>query len=337
MKGQLLACILAIEAVLAEGTYPATLKILLEGNEEFGPSPVGEFIRAHQELLRCDYCFSPDAGMIGEGSPTITYGMRGRSNCVVRVSGPSRDVHDGVFGGVVLNPIHVLGQLIAGLHDSDGRVAIPGFYDKVRAISDTEKKDLARLPKDDGYFLENSGVPSLWGETEYPSVERTSTRPSLNILQVRAGGPSSAIPSFAEAEVTARLVPDQDPAEMGEQLARYVRAKAPAAVTCDVRFLSGYRPVLISRTSPGIVALGRALEETWGRKPLFDRSGAGIPVVARLQDILGVDSVLTGFSLPADNIHGPNESVHLPTLRRGAEAMVRFLLQLSESPPGPLT
>jgi len=337
MKGQLIACILAMEAVLAGGTYPATLKILLEGNEEFGPSPVGEFIRAHQELLGCDFCFSADAGMIGEGSPTITYGMRGRCNCVIRVSGPSRDVHDGVFGGVILNPIHVLSQLIAGLHDSDGRVAIPGFYDKVRPIEDAEREELARLPKDDEYFRDNSGAPGLWGEAGYPSVERTSTRPSLNILQVRAGGPSSAIPSFAEADVTARLVPDQDPAEIGGQISRYVKASTPAAVTCDVRFLSGYRPVLTSRTSAGILALSRALEETWGKKPLFDRSGAGIPVVARLQDTLGVDSVLTGFSLPADNIHGPNESVHLPTLRRGAEAMVRFLLQLSESPPGPLT
>jgi acetylornithine deacetylase/succinyl-diaminopimelate desuccinylase-like protein len=332
MKGQLIACILAVEAVLAEGTYPATLKILLEGNEEFGPSPVGEFIRAHQELLRCDFCFSPDAGMIGEGSPTITYGMRGRSNCVIRVSGPSRDVHDGVFGGVILNPIHVLGQLIAGLHDSDGRVAIPGFYDKVRAVSDTEKEDLARLPKDDSYFLENSGAPGLWGDEGYPAVERAASRPSLNVLQVRAGGPSSAIPSFAEADVTARLVPDQDPAETGEQLDRYVKARTPWAVTSEVRFVGGYRPTLMSRTSPGIVALSRALEETWGRRPLFDRSGAGIPVVARLQDLLGVDSVLTGFSLPSDNIHGPNESVHLPTLRRGAEAMVRFLMAIAEGP-----
>jgi acetylornithine deacetylase/succinyl-diaminopimelate desuccinylase-like protein len=144
--------------------------------------------------------------------------------------------------------------------------------------------------------------------------------------------PSSAIPSFAEADVTARLVPDQDPREFAEQLAGHVRAKAPPAVACEARFVSGYRPVLTSRTSPGIVALGRALEETWGTKPLFDRSGAGIPVVARLQDTLGVDSVLTGFGLPADNIHGPNESVHLPTLRRGAEAMARFFLHLAAGP-----
>ncbi len=329
MKGQLIACILAMEAILAEGAYPATLKVMLEGNEEFGPSPVGEFIRSHQELLRCDFCFSADAGMIGEGSPTITYGMRGRSNCVIRVSGPPRDVHDGVLGGVVLNPIHALSQLIAGFHDSDGRVAIPGFYDRVREIGDAEREELARLPKNDGYFLENSGALGLWGEAGYPSVERASTRPALNTLRVQAGGPSSAIPSFAEADLTARLVPDQDPEEFGEQLARYVRARSPASVTCDVRFVSGYRPTLTSRTSPGVVALGRALEETWGTKPLFDRSGAGIPVVAKLQDILGVDSVLTGFGLPADNIHGPNESVHLPTLRRGAEAMVRFFLQLA--------
>jgi acetylornithine deacetylase/succinyl-diaminopimelate desuccinylase-like protein len=334
MKGQIVACIAAAEAVLAAGPYPVTLKFLFEGNEESGPSPVGDFIREHKGLLRCDFCFSADAGMIGEQLPTITFGLRGRSNCVIQVSGPGDDVHDGVFGGVVLNPIHVLSELIAGLHDREGRVLIPGFYDRVREIGEDERAELARLPKDDAHFLEHSRAPILWGEKGYPAVERATTRPSLNILQVRAGGPSSAIPSTAEADVTARLVPDQDPAEFHEQLSRYVKSNTPEAVRSEVRFVGGYRPTLTSRTSPGVVALSGALETTWGTRPLFDRIGAGIPVVAKLQDILGVDSVLTGFGLPADNLHGPNESVHLPTLRRGIEALVRFFFNLAGMPPG---
>ena len=334
MKGQIVACLLAVEAVLAAGPYPVTLKFLFEGNEEFGPSPVGDFIRGQKDLLQCDFCFSADAGMIGVRSPTIVYGLRGRSNCVIRVSGPADDVHDGVFGGVILNPIHVLSKMIAGFHDADGRVAIPGFYDKVREIREDERAELARLPKNDAYYLKNSGAPALWGERGYPAVERAATRPSLNILQVRAGGSSSAIPSSAEADVTARLVPDQDPTEFHEQLTRYVEANTPEAVTSEVRLVGGYRPTLTDRSSPAVVALSRALEETWGTRPLFDRIGAGIPVVGKLQDLLGVDSVLTGFSLPEDNIHGPNESVHLPTLRRGVDALVRFLLHIAEQQSG---
>jgi acetylornithine deacetylase/succinyl-diaminopimelate desuccinylase-like protein len=330
MKGQLIACFAAIAAVQAAGPCPVGLKVLLEGNEESGPSPLGDFIRDHKGLLRCDFCFSADAGMIGERMPTIVYGLRGRSNCVIRVAGPAVDVHDGVFGGVILNPIHVLSQLIAGLHDPAGRVAIPGFYDKVQEIGEDERAELARLPKGDAHYLEHSGAPALWGERGFPAIERATTRPSLNILNVRAGGPSSAIPSSAEADVTARLVPDQDPKDFYEQLTRYVEANTPQAVTSEVRYVGGYRPTLTSRSSPGIRALSEALEETWGTRPLFDRIGAGIPVVSRLPDLLGVDSVLTGFSLPEDNIHGPNESVHLPTLQRGVEALVRFLFNLAD-------
>jgi acetylornithine deacetylase/succinyl-diaminopimelate desuccinylase-like protein len=219
--------------------------------------------------------------------------------------------------------------MIAGLHDAEGRVAVPGFYDRVRAIDDEERAELARLPKDDGYFLRITGAPVLWGEHGFPAVERASTRPALNALEVRAGGPSSAIPSSAEADITARLVPDQDPEEFSRQLSRFVEQRTPQAVNSEVRYRSGYRPVLTSRDSPGILALSRALEETWGAAPLFDRIGAGIPVVGKLQDTLGVDSVLTGFALPEDNLHGPNESVHLPTLRRGVEAMVRFFFNLA--------
>lgn len=329
MKGQLIACILAVESVLLQNDFPLTLKLLIEGNEESGPSPVERFVREHPELLSCDFCFSPDAGMIGEDAPTITYGLRGRSNCLIRVSGPARDVHDGELGGVILNPTHVLSRLIDGLHDSSGRVSLPGFYDKVRLIDEDERGELARLPKDDVYFLRVSGAPALWGEEGFPAVERAATRPSLNVLQIRAGGPSSAIPSLVEAEATARLVPDQDPAEVFEQLRRYVQENTPTEATAEVVYKGGYRPTLTSRTSPGVLALRRALEETWGVEPLFDRIGGGIPIVGKLQDILGVDSVLTGFALPDDGIHGPNESVHLPTLRRGVEAMVRFFFRLA--------
>ena len=333
MKGQLLACLAAVEAVQAAGDYPLTLKFLLEGNEEFGPSPVGDFVVEHQDRLASDFCFCADAGMIGEELPTIVYGLRGRSNCILRVSGPVREVHDGVFGGVIRNPNHVLSEMIAGFHDGDGRVAIPGFYDRVREIDEAERAELSRLPLDEAHFLEHSGAPRLWGERGYSAGERAATRPSLNVLRLRAGGPSSAIPSSVEADVSARLVPDQDPVEFHRQLSLYVEAHTPREVTSEVRYDGGYLPTLTNRNSPGVVALSRALEATWGKRPLFARDGGGIPIVARLQQHLGVDSVLTGFSLPGDNIHGPNESIHLPTLRKGIEALVRFLWLLAEKAP----
>jgi acetylornithine deacetylase/succinyl-diaminopimelate desuccinylase-like protein len=212
-------------------------------------------------------------------------------------------------------------------------VAIPGFYDRVREIDEAERAELSRLPLDEAHFLEHSGAPRLWGERGYSAGERAATRPSLNVLRLRAGGPSSAIPSSVEADVSARLVPDQDPAEFHRQLSLYVEAHTPREVTSEVRYDGGYRPTLTNRNSPGVVALSRALEATWGKRPLFARDGGGIPIVARLQQYLGVDSVLTGFSLPGDNIHGPNESIHLPTLRKGIEALVRFLWLLAEKAP----
>jgi acetylornithine deacetylase/succinyl-diaminopimelate desuccinylase-like protein len=330
MKAQLLACIEAVEAAGLGETPPINAKFLIEGNEETGPGEVIRFIKANSELLQCDFSLNCDAGMLGPLQPTIVYGLRGRMGCRISVTGPSQVVHEGSFGGTIGNPIHVLSELIAGLHDTEGRISLPGFYDSVTPLSDEERSALAKLPLDDQFYLDSSGVPELWGDKSYQPIERVGARPSLNVMRIRAGDEeASGIPAQAEALVSIRLVPHQLPLVVFEQLSRYVRDNSPSHVTCRVDYLGGAVPCLVDRSSPAVEAIAGALEDTWRVKPLFNRIGGTIPVVASLQEQLGVESVLTGFGLPGDGIHGPNERVHLPTLKRGIEALIRFFNRLS--------
>lgn len=331
MKAQLLACITAVEAAALSGSIPINIKFLIEGNEEFGSGEVARFIADHKESLECDFCLNCDAGMVGPHQPSIVYGLRGRATSRIIVIGASKNVHDGEYGGVIRNPTHALSELIAGLHDAHGHIKLPGFYDRVSALAKDEQTELARLPLDSEFFLSSSGATELWGEKPYQPIERVGARPALNVMFLRAGvEKSSIIPAQAEAVVSIRLVPNQDFKDTFEQLSRYVRDNSPSEVTCEVEHLGGYAPSLVDRSSPWVKAMTLALEEVWGEKPLFNRVGGGIPVVGHLQEKLGVESVLTGFGLPNDNIHGPNERVHLPTLKRGIEALVRFFYKLSD-------
>lgn len=329
MKGQILACVSALEAVMEGGACPPTVKFLIEGEEEIGSPHLGDFINSHRDMLACEFCLNPDAGMLGPDCPTIVWGLRGMVSCVLRVKGPAKDLHSGGFGGVVHNPVHALCALIGGLHDAEGRVALPGYYEKVRALAAEERAELAGLPLDELSFLKESGVRELWGEPGYTALERTAVRPALDVVQIRGGGPKSAIPAEAEALVTMRLVPDQDPAEARDQLVSYLEREAPRTVSWELEECQGFPPSLVGRSTRGVEALARALEAVWGRRPAFHRGGGSIPVVGTLQEVLGVDSVLTGFSLPGDSVHGPNEKLHLPTWERGVAALVRFFCDLA--------
>jgi acetylornithine deacetylase/succinyl-diaminopimelate desuccinylase-like protein len=335
MKGQTLAEIFAVSSWLCgAGSLPINVKFLVEGEEEIGSRHLRKFIQSHAELLSCDAAFNGDAGMVTPDLPSITYGLRGGLRVEVTVSGPTHDVHSGTFGGTLHNPAQALIELIAEMHDAQGRVTLPGFYDRVCQLEADERAGLARLPMDETFFLSQSGAPALWGEPEYTPLERTTTRPTLEVLSFHAGlageGVLNIVPAQATAALSMRLVPDQEPEECYQSLITYLKTHSPTTVRWEARRLNtGGRASLLDRHNPFVKALRQALEETWGVRPAFIRIGGGIPVVAQLQEELGIPSILTGFGLPDDHIHGPNEKLHLPTWKKGIEAVIRFLEQAS--------
>jgi acetylornithine deacetylase/succinyl-diaminopimelate desuccinylase-like protein len=331
-KGPMIACVAAVEAVLASGTMPVNVRFLFEGEEEIGSVHFRAFLEGHRELCACDLALNTDVGMLEEHSPTIYYGLRGLYRARLRVRGPSRDLHSGGYGGVVENPIHVLSELVAGMHDGDGRITLPGFYDSVRPMSSEERREMASLPRDDAAYLRDSGAPALWGEPGYIAAEREGARPALDIIHTFAGSEKASIPAEAEAIVTVRLVPDQAPDEVHAQLTRYLGDRAPATVRWEIGDSSGSPAFLADRNAPGVRAMARAMRSVWERDPVFYRSGGSIAAVGSIREVLGVDSVLTGFSLPGDRVHGPNERLHIPTWERGIDAVIRFLFCLSEEP-----
>jgi acetylornithine deacetylase/succinyl-diaminopimelate desuccinylase-like protein len=225
---------------------------------------------------------------------------------------------------VIQNPIHVLSRLIADLHDQHGRITLPGFYDKVRKIDEEEHAELARLPFDDVFILEQSGAPALWGEPEYIPAERIGARPAMDVLHFSGGQPKGAIPATASAMFSFRLVPDQDPDEVHQQFRQYLVNHVPPTVKWDLQFITSIHGIIIDRKSPEVLAMKNALETVFEKEPIFQRVGGGIGAVSMFKNVLGINSVLTGFSLSDDNFHGPNEKLHLPTWRKGMAALVHY-------------
>lgn len=332
MKGQVMAALSALESVVRTGKLPVNVKFLLEGEEEIGSPSLGKWIVEHRDLLKSDFCLNPDAGMMGKDYPTITYGLRGLAYFELRVYGPAHDLHSGLAGGMVHNPAQALAELIAAMHDADGRILLPGFYDKVRTLSAEEHVDFARLPETEADLLAMTGVPALWGEPEYTPLERTGARPTLEINGMLSGftgkGQKTVLPAWAMAKISCRLVPDQDPNEVHEQLKRFLSEKAPKTIRWELEKFSG-EPASISKLDqPAVKALEAALKTVWGVQPFFRREGGSIPVVGQMQTILGIESVLTGFGLPDDNLHAPNEKMHVPTWYRGIDALIHFIFNL---------
>jgi acetylornithine deacetylase/succinyl-diaminopimelate desuccinylase-like protein len=328
MKGQIVASLKAVEALLRAAELPVNVKFMLEGEEEVGSPNLEEFMRQHIDLLACDIVLNPDTGMMGADIPTITYGLRGMAYFQIDVFGPSGDLHSGLFGGAVHNPAVVLCELIAGMHDQHGRITLPGFYDKVRELSPEERAELARLPLGEEFYLQTSGAPALYGEEGYTTGERIGARPTLDVNGFLSGftgeGSKTVLPAHAMAKVSMRLVPDQEPQEVHQQLLRYLEDNAPNTVRWEVQVMAGAYPSMADRSTPSVQALSQALETTWGTRPLFKREGGTVPVVAYFQKLLGVESVCTGFGLPDDNLHAPNERFHLPTYYKGIESLIHF-------------
>jgi len=332
MKGQIIATISAVDAILQTGDLPVNIKFLIEGEEEIGGSYLGTFIKENKELLACDFFLNPDTGMLGPDSPSITYALRGISYFELRVQGAKQDLHSGTYGGAVHNPAQVMTDLLSGLHDDKGRVTLPGFYDKVQPLEDEEREELSRLPTTEEFFINQAGVKKLWGEEGYTAVERTGARPTLEINGLYSGfigeGQKTVLPAYAMAKVSTRLVPDQDPNEIVDMFKAYLEKNAPETVTWELDKLAADFPSISDRKSPWITAYVKAAETVWGSRPLFDRSGGSVPVVVHIQQNLGVDSVNIGFGIPGGNLHGPNENIHLPTFYKGVEALVHFFFNL---------
>ncbi len=335
MKGQAHAFLKALEALTKNGELPLNVKVIVEGEEEVGSPHLGAFMEQHKRKLKCDVALNTDSGIMSPDLPSLVYGLRGLAYFEVWLYGPKQDLHSGAFGGSVRNPAQVLCELIAGMHDEHGRVMLPGFYDKVRTLSDEERAELARLPHSDEEWKGTAGVTHLHGEEEFTTLERLGARPTLEVNGLLSGftgeGSKTVLPAKAMAKISMRLVPQQEDTEVEHQLKEYLRQHAPEGVRWEVKPLVSGPAVLVRRDTPGARAAAKALEEAFGIKPVWKLEGGSVPVVSMVQQILGVDSILLGFGLPDDNIHSPNEKLHLPTYYRGIEAYVRFFANVAQA------
>lgn len=329
MKGQLIAFLQAFEAVRQAGRSAVNLKFLIEGEEETGSPSLEAFLKTNASLYTCDACLNIDGSILGPDEPEIVYGVRGLAYFEVHVQAASHDLHSGMFGGAVDNPAIVLSQAIAGMRDSAGRVTLPGFYDDVRPLAADEREEMARLPHGDDWWLQQTGAPRLFGEQGYSVNERVLTRPTIEVNGFLSGftgvGSKTVLPAHAMAKISMRLVPDQTPAKVHQSLRTYLMGALPATVTWELKELAHSLPGVAARDSAAVRTALNALETVWGKRPILGRTGGTVPIVAMIQDILHSDSVLMGFGLPDDNLHAPNEKIHLPTFHRGVEAFIHFL------------
>lgn len=329
-KGQFLIHLKAIESYLRTvGSLPINVKVWLEGEEEINSPNLAAFLDREATRLQADAVLVSDTEMLGQGRPSIIYGLRGNLNFELEVSGPRHDLHSGRYGGAVYNPLQALSEMIAGLHDHTGRITIPGFYDLVRDVAPAIRQELRCTGLADEAILTDLDLPQGWGEEGYSLFERMTIRPALTVNGVSGGyvgpGSKSVIPKKAVARFSMRLVPDQGPMKIADLLRRHIAAVKPPAVSTRLKVWGGSPPVVIPRRHPAIFAATRAIYHTWGVPPVFTRSGGTIPFVVQLQRRFGVPIILLGFGLPDDDIHAPNEKISLPNFFGGVETIIRFL------------
>ncbi len=331
-KGQIFAHILGIEQTLREkGDLPVNLIVLIEGEEEIGSVNLAPFLKAHREELACDVIAISDSSMIAPGYPTFTYGLRGIAAIEITVTGPDRDLHSGIFGGAVENPITVLARLIAGLHDENRKVLIEGFYDGVRDLAEWERTSWKELPLQEAALLKMTGAPALAGESGFTPLERIWARPTAEVNGIGGGyqgeGTKTVLPSKAQAKFTFRLVPDQDPAKIVAIVEDYFRKHAPPSVKIELSPGHYGQPYLVDPHAGYGMAAQRALARLLPDcKPALIREGGSIPIVADFKSILNADTLLLGFALPDCNAHSPNETFPLAHLDLGAR-LNRYLLE----------
>ncbi len=338
-KGQVFAHVKGAEALRSlDGGLGVNLAFVVEGEEEIGSPNLRPFLEEHRDELAADVVVISDNAMIAPGTPTITYGLKGLSYVEVRVRAAGRDLHSGAYGGGVPNPIDALARMIAALHDGRGRVAVEGFYDRVQEIEEPERERIARSPFDEHAFRADAGVRATPGEAGYSLLERLWARPTLDCNGIWGGfqgaGAKTVIPAEAGAKISCRLVPDQDPDEVAGLLAAQLERLAPDGIDVRVTALHGGRPAATPIDAPAVQAAARALRETYGREPVYARTGGTIPVVSDVQELLGADVVMVGFGLESDRAHAPNERLAAENYFNGIVTSAHLLRALARPTGG---
>ena len=335
-KGQLFSHLMAIDAWLhAAGRTPVNIKVLVEGEEEIGSPSLEPFVRASAHLLSADAAVISDSAFFAPDVPSILTGLRGLAYVEISVKGPRADVHSGINGGLVANPINALARIVAAMHDDTGRVTLPGFYDAVLTPSDRELAEWDKLPFDRAGYAESMGAPSLGGgERDLPPLTRRWARPTLDANGIVGGytgpGAKTIIPAEASVKISMRLVPDQDPEKIAAAMQQFIAANTPEGVTAEMSLHSTGRPVLLDAAGSAIQAARAAMSEAFGREATFIRCGASIPVTELFQRLLGLDAAMMGFGLPDDGPHSPNEKFALAHLHGGAVASAAFMAELAD-------
>ena len=333
-KGQMYMHIKAFELMMEKGTLPCNVKFMIEGEEEVGSDNLGVFCIENRERLKADVVLISDTSIIDNDVPSITVGLRGLSYLEVEVTGPNRDLHSGVYGGAVANPINVLCDMIASLKDENNRIVIPGFYDNVVTVSAEERAEMAKAPFDEAAFKSDLEIETTFGESGYSPSEHTSIRPSLDVNGIWGGyigeGAKTVLPSKAFAKISMRLVPNQSSGEITELFTNHFNAIAPNHVKVKVTPHHGGEPVVTPTDSIAYQAASKAMESTFGTKPIPVRGGGSIPIVALFENELGIKSVLMGFGLDSDDIHSPNEHYGIFNFFKGIETIPLFFKNFAE-------
>lgn len=333
-KGQMFMHVKAFEAMLRSGELPCNVKFMIEGEEEVGSVHLGKFCKANRKRLACDVILVSDTSIIDNKNPSITTGLRGLTYLELEVTGPNRDLHSGVYGGAVANPVNVLCEMIASLHDKKQRIAIPGFYDDVEEVGKSERKAMNQAPFDEKAYGRDLKIAEVRGEKGYTTLERTSIRPSLDVNGIWGGytgeGAKTVLPSKAFAKISMRLVPHQDSDKVFRLFKKHFEAIAPPSVKVKVTPHHGGAPAVTPTDSDEYRAAEWAMEQTFQKKPIPQRSGGSIPIVALFEEVLKVKTVLMGFGLNSDAIHSPNEHFGLFNFRKGIETIPFFYQRYTE-------
>jgi acetylornithine deacetylase/succinyl-diaminopimelate desuccinylase-like protein len=336
-KGQMFAHLKAIESVLrAEGKLPVNVKIILEGEEESGGEHIEAYVPAHQDRFHADVCIISDSSMTQPEQPVILNGLRGNTSFEVTLQGPKQDLHSGAYGGTVQNPIHALVELLGKLHDPQGRVTVPGFYDGVRVLSETERKEIAETQISEEEWRDSTGASQPFGEPGFTLSEQIGARPTLELTGIGGGyferGFKNIVPQKAWAKISSRLVADQDPATIQKCIIDYLKQNVPVGVTLEISIpnnRAGAPAVLVNTDNPTMQAAIRAYKEGWGAAPVFRREGGSIPIVTIFQNMLKIPVILMGFGLNSDGLHGPNEHFDLKLFHRGIRTSIHFLYEVA--------
>ena len=333
-KGQFYMHVKALEIMVKTNTLNTNIKFCIEGEEEVGSIHLSDFVKSHKDLLKADVILISDSAMLSLENPSIDIGVRGLSYIEVEITGPNRDLHSGVYGGAVANPITILSKMIASLHDENNHITIPGFYDDVVVATDAERKLMAAAPYNENEYKEDLGVKELWGEKGFTTNERTGIRPTIELNGIWGGytgeGAKTVLPSKAFAKISARLVPDQDSHKMTELLINHLKKIAPPSVTLKATLHHGGEPYMTPVDSKAYKAAAAAIKDTFGKDPIPVRGGGSIPISSLFEKELGIKIVFMGFGLDSDNLHSPNEKFNLDNYYKGIETIPYFHKHFAE-------